>query len=115
VQYYNVAAGSYSSPIAIAPGAADPLTAVNLSLVPEGVSSVTGLPLTLADYIDSWSSLVATQIDSSDSTARASLPGVISVLTKPTRSMPGLPTVADPSSAITVSLGNLSCRSEDNR
>lgn len=115
VQYFDVAANSYSAWIGVGPTAgADPLAAVPLSSISEGTSP-DGRALTLADYVESWASLTATNIESSNNAARASLPGVISVVTKPTRGLIAAPTTVDPTSAIRVTLGDLSCLAEDNR
>jgi prepilin-type N-terminal cleavage/methylation domain-containing protein len=116
VQYYDVAAGAYSAWIPIVPTAGvDPLAGIDLTTISQGVSSLDGRTLTLADYIDSWDSLTAVTVESSDQTTQASLPGVVNVVTKPTRGMTAAPTTPDTSSVISVKLGELSCLAEDKR
>lgn len=91
----------------------DPLAGVNLNQ-----SIATGL--TLGDYISSWKSL--TSADAMTSTtareARVSMPGALTLITQPTRE--GVPSgigprATDPASAISMTIGALSCNAGDYR
>jgi prepilin-type N-terminal cleavage/methylation domain-containing protein len=66
---------------------------------------------TLAFWIESWSALSSGSpvVESTGTLARGNLPAVFSVTTKPTRG------AADPSSALGVELGVLTCTAEDLR
>lgn len=79
---------------------------------------------TLGQYIDSWSALTATEVLTSQATGRAEVkvPGVVTIVSQPVRTGiepldptdPSTPLV-DRSSAVSLTLGALSCVAEDNR
>ncbi len=82
-----------------------------------------GVPLTtplgggnglLGDYIESWSSATKNDVRKSTATSKASasVPGIVSLRTVPTRLSGGSP---DPLSAVSLTLGSLSCTAEDRR
>lgn len=78
-----------------------------------GGTDANGLPLTLGHYIQSWDSLTSAEevsqpTEAGGVSARASLDGVVRITTQPTRK-----NIAE--STITLSVGNTSCRAEDNR
>ncbi len=93
--------------------ATDPLT---VALLGQSV----GDGLTLGDYISSWKSLVDADITKTTTakTAEVSLPGAITLITRPTRE--GVaggegPYLQDPASAISFTIGAVSCSTGDYR
>lgn len=104
VRYWDGSA--YVTAATVTPGALadpDPLDAVPLT------TSVGG-GRTLGDYIESWSSLTTAEVTDSSAPGRAevSLPGVVTVTSKPVRA-------AEPDSAVSLTVGALGCRAEDAR
>lgn len=69
---------------------------------------------TLGKYIESWSSATQSDVRTAavDGKASASVPGIASLRTVPTRMLDGAP---DPLSAVSLTLGSLSCTAEDHR
>lgn len=112
VQYWN--GGGYSTAGTIRPGnTSDPLASVNLNQV------IHSSGLTLGDYVDSWSSLTAGGIiaRSSGKSAEVTVPAVFTLVTGPTRTfMTGWANGnTDASSAISISMGAVSCKAGDYR
>lgn len=111
---YDATTGAYgySTPVVIdSTMSSDPLAAIDLQTV-VGVDG-SGLPLRLADYVQSWSSLTSTAVSSSTvlatngSAASINVPGVLTLSSKPLR------TAAD--STIGLQLGAASCTAGDIR
>lgn len=95
----------------------DPLDAVPLT-------TAVGGGHTLGDYIASWSSLTSVEVATSAAPRRAEvkIPGVVTIATQPARTGterldPADPTspLVDPTSAVSLTAGALSCRAEDGR
>lgn len=123
VRYRQVdAAGTASwGQVQIAPGGpTDPLAAVNLGGIDVGGGHKLG------DYIASWSSLVGSSVQKVEAggTASVSLPGVLNITSMPLR--PGTQTLTDAtgavlannvdlSSALSLTLGVVSCSAQDAR
>ena len=112
VSYYN-GAGYTALPVLTQSNATDPLT---VALLGQSV----GDGLTLGDYISSWKSLVDADITKTTTakTAEVSLPGAITLITRPTRE--GVaggegPYLQDPASAISFTIGAVSCSTGDYR
>ncbi|MGQ0845909.1 MAG: prepilin-type N-terminal cleavage/methylation domain-containing protein [Sporichthyaceae bacterium] len=96
--------GQYVSAGVITPSTTtDPLAAVPLTTL---VSSTR----TLGDYVESVSGLTADRVTRSATgrVAEASIPAMVTVLTKPVFT-------GDPATAVSLSVGAASCRAEDNR
>lgn len=114
VQYWN--GSSYSTAGTIRPGnTTDPLAAVNMNMVIDG-----GSGRTLGDYISSWSSSTSDDIErtTGPKAVEASVPAVVRLITMPTRNFTKLflnTSKVDPASAISVSVGALSCSAADYR
>jgi hypothetical protein len=74
--------------------------------------------LTLGDFIDSWT-LAPPSVATSATTASASLPGALTLVTRPFRNLVSLDPLAvlqnDPASALSVALGAVGCDAEDVR
>jgi type II secretory pathway pseudopilin PulG len=98
--------GQYVSAGVIDPTKAeDPLASIDLASIPVSDTA------TLADYIDSWSAVKASDVTQSATghIAQASIPALVSIQTQPVRG------AGDPSSAMTLAVGTASCYAEDNR
>ena len=113
VRYWN-GSGYTTVPLVDKANGSDPLAAVNLDQ-PIGPSG-----LLLSDYIASWRSLAPSDVTAktSDGQSEALVPGVVSIDTKPTREdvTGGTgPYAADPSSALSIQVGALSCKAQDVR
>jgi type II secretory pathway pseudopilin PulG len=109
VEYWNGL--GYVQAATVVPGATtDPLAAVPLT-TPVGVGHVLG------DYIAAWSSLTAGQVTSKQGSgaAEVGLPGIVTIATQPVRQDAADPTVADPTSGVSLTVGALSCSAEDAR
>ena len=107
VKYWN--GSGYQTLATIRPNQPDPLDAVNLA-----TTSVGG-GLFLGDFIASWSSLQTSEVTttSAGGIAELKLPGVVTVVSKPTR--PGATSGLDPTSAVSLTVGALGCVAEDAR
>lgn len=110
VKYWNGTA--YQSLATISPSlTTDPLEALDLDSTPVGGGHMLG------DYISSWSSLQAAEITASaaDGVAEVALPGVVTIASQPTRSDGTAADGLDATSVVSVTVGALSCLSEDIR
>jgi hypothetical protein len=108
LKYWNGTA--YQTLTTITSGmASDPLDAVNLA-----TTSVGG-GLFLGDFVDSWSSLLGSEVSSAAGTrvAELKLPGVVTIASQATRT--GVELGLDPTSVVSVTVGALSCAAEDQR
>lgn len=87
----------------------DPLDAVDLT------ASVGG-DKKLGDYISSWSMLTASEVNTTAAAgiAKVQLPGVVTIVSQPVRQDATLPG-GDPTSVMSVTVGALSCTTEDRR
>jgi prepilin-type N-terminal cleavage/methylation domain-containing protein len=92
----------------------DPLDSVNLDVVVDPSSG-----LRLRDYVSSWSSLLGDDVirRNSAKTAEVDVPGVVTLVTEPTRTFSNGwgPNNSDETSAISISVGAVSCQAADNR
>lgn len=88
---------------------ADPLAAFDLTTPLGGGNGKVG------DYIESWSSATVSRVHrvAADGEASVDVPGVVTILSTPTRELAG--GAIDPLSAVSMSLGVLSCSAEDRR
>ena len=114
VRYFN--GSSYVTAANVAhSNSTDPLAGVNLAVTVNPAGT-----LTLGDYISSWRSLTSSGMTRT-TTARAaevSIPSVVSIITQPTREgiLSGLGIYQqDPSSAISLNVGTVSCAAGDFR
>jgi prepilin-type N-terminal cleavage/methylation domain-containing protein len=111
VSYWN--GTTYVTAATVVPGqTTDQLDAVPLT------TSVGSGALTLGHYISSWSALTPDQVVKVSSSARAQVkvPGVVKIVSQPVRSDTTSTTGAsDATSAVSVTVGALSCRAEDGR
>jgi hypothetical protein len=119
VEYKNPVGGYTSVPI-IGDSATVPATGPLSALRDEIVYSDAQVTLRLRDYIDSWSSPTAATVTApktTATTAEASLPGVIKILSKPVRKSGGAqtPDPGDQSSVVSLTLGAVGCYAEDAR
>jgi prepilin-type N-terminal cleavage/methylation domain-containing protein len=91
----------------------DPLDAISLTQVIDPASG-----LTLGDYVQSWSSVTNDEVTTTVSgrSTQAALPAAVTVHTGPTRTFPsGWGSNADETSAISLSVGAVSCEAMDQR
>lgn len=90
--------------------AVDPLAAVALT-TPVGGGHVLG------DYLASWSAATTGTVRTSQSAgaAEVSVPGVVAIATQPVRADAAAPDGLDPASAVSLTLGAVSCSAEDAR
>lgn len=88
----------------------DPLDAINLDTTPTGDGKMLG------DYIDAWSGMRPGDVTTSTSsgTAGVKLPGIVSVTTTAVRTDATI-TTGDPVSAVSLTVGALSCSATDAR
>lgn len=110
--------GTYSGWIAVSSTDAsttDPLDAIPLT-------TDVGGDLTLGHFVDSWSALRVAEVEvrSAGRSVSVEVPGVVTILTQPTRTgtiaLEGRPEVlVDPSSAVSLTLGAVSCSTQDAR
>ncbi len=112
MSYYD-GSGYTALPTLTQGNATDPLTVARLGL------SV-GNGLTLGDYISSWKSLLDADIKkiTTAKTAEVSLPGAVTLITQPTREgvVGGVgPYLQDSTSAISFTIGAVSCSTGDYR
>jgi type II secretory pathway pseudopilin PulG len=108
VKYYD--GSTYQTAATVSPSnSTDPLDGVDLG-TPVGVGH------TLGDYIASWSSLTATEINRTQITglAEVQLPGVVTIVSQPVRKSSTV-TTGDPTSAVSLTLGALKCSALDQR
>lgn len=110
VEYWN--GTGYTTAATVVPGqTSDPLAAIPLT------TSV-GNGLTLGDYISSWSTLTLNQVVKTQTAgvAQVKLPGIVRIVSQPVRPDPD-PTVlpGDPTSAVSLTVGALGCKTEDAR
>lgn len=106
VRYWSGASGAYV-PLSLAPGAAalpDP------TLVEVVAASATTPATTLSTWVAAWSALTdpAAAVASAGRQAKGEVSSVLSILTSETRS-------SDPTSALNIAVGAMSCLAEDNR
>lgn len=104
VRYYDWANARYVTLPEIRPGAGNVLASYNPATIQVGPGRM------LSDYIAGWDSLSAatTTTDPQTRAVSASLDGIVQLTTVATRDL-------DPTSAIAVRVGSLSCYAEDNR
>ena len=92
---------------------ADPLDAVALNQVIDA-----GSGLTLGDYVQSWSSVVSSEVTTSVAgrTVSVTMPAAVTIHTGPTRTFPsGWGGNSDETSAISLAVGSVSCEAMDVR
>jgi type II secretory pathway pseudopilin PulG len=109
VQYWN--GTTYVTAATVVKGAVtDQLAAVPLT------TSV-GSGHVLGDYIAAWSSLAATRVTNQTATGavKVTLPAVVTVATNPLRADATTPSVADPTSGLSIAVGAVSCSAKDVR
>jgi type II secretory pathway pseudopilin PulG len=107
VEYWDGSA--YVTGATVTPGMTDdPLDDVPLT-------TAVGGGKTLGDYIASWSAATAGNITETQTSGVAALtvPGVVSIASQPVR--PATPEGLDPTSAVSLTVGALSCSAEDAR
>ena len=108
VRYFN---GSGYTPVNVAEGdLADALAAVPMNTaVADG--------LTIGDYISSWSALSADQVvrDEAAGIAQVKMPGVVRLTSQPLRPATDAVGGPDMNSAVSMTLGAITCRAEDHR
>lgn len=112
VQYWN--GSGYTTAGLVRPSnTSDPLGGVNLTQV---IDSASGL--TLGDYVSSWGSSTESDVerDVTATSASASVPAVVRILTGPTRSYTnGFKNNVDDASGISVAVGAMGCEAGDYR
>lgn len=111
---YMTASGYVTAGTISSGNTTDPLAAVPLD------TSVGVGGLTLGDYISSWRSLTTNRVvqTAAGRTARVDLQGVVNIITQPTREgiLSGVGVLLqDPTSAISLNIGTLSCQAGDHR
>lgn len=109
VSYWD--GNGYTTAATVAPGqTTDALDSVPLT------TSVGG-GMTLGDYISSWSALTSDQVVtvSSSGLARVQVPGVVKIVSQPVRALAGTPGSDDDTSAVSLTVGALSCKAQDAR
>lgn len=102
VRYFDWTAQAYVELPLIKNGGTNVLSAYDPTLIQVGPTQ------RLSDYIGSWSNLTAAETTVTGSSVSATLEGIISITTAPTRT-------GDPASTIGVRVGSLSCYAEDTR
>lgn len=106
VRYWSAAANAYVA-LPLAPGAAALLDPRDIEVLP---ASPTSSATKLSTWIAAWTALTdpATVVTSAGKQAKGEISSVLSILTTETR-------FADPTSALNIAVGSLSCLAEDNR
>lgn len=103
VSYFSSPDGVSGSYVALPVGAGQPA-------LPDPATLTVAPGVALSTWISAWSALTgpAAVVQSVGRQARGVVPAVVSILTQPTRA-------GDPTSALNVAAGSLSCLAEDNR
>jgi type II secretory pathway pseudopilin PulG len=109
VRYWDGA--SYQTAATITPSTtSDPLAGIDLA------TTATGDGKFLGDYISSWSALTIGEVTASaqDGQAQVKVPGVVKLVSQPVRKDAAIDT-GDPTSAVSLAVGAVSCTAEDAR
>ena len=110
VKYWDGAA--YQTAATVTPATtSDPLDLIDLATTPVGGSKFLG------DYISSWSALTGAEVTANATGGQADvkIPGVVTISTQPVRDDANEPDALDPTSALSVTVGALSCSAMDAR